>query len=229
MSKNILILEDDFGINQLISDELKHYGFTVIQSFDGEEAIKKFSPQIDLAILDIMVPKLGGIEVMKHIRKNSNIPILFLTAKDEEVDKIKALSLGADDYITKPFSMIELLYRVKAQLRRYYDYSHQELPQEVMQYKDLHLDTKTHTLKKDGLLIELSVKEFELLEVFMGSIGQVFTKQQLYEQVWQEDYYGDDNTLMVHISKLREKIADSSKNSTYIKTVKGLGYRMERL
>jgi len=229
LSKNILILEDDFGINQLLTSELKSHGFNIIQSFDGEEAINKFNPHIDLAILDIMVPKIDGVEVMKHIRKNSNIPILFLTAKDEEIDKIHTLGLGADDYITKPFSMIEVLYRIKAQLRRYYDYNHQQERQAVIQYKDLLLNSETHTLKKGDVFIELSIKEFELLEVLMSSVGQVFTKHQLYEQIWQEEYYGDDNTVMVHISKLREKIGDSSKNPTYIKTIKGLGYRMEKL
>ena len=229
MSKNILILEDDFGINQLLTSELKSHGFNIIQSFDGEEAINKFNPHIDLAILDIMVPKIDGIEVMKYIRENSNMPILFLTAKDDEIDKIRTLGLGADDYITKPFSMIEVLYRIKAQLRRYYDYNHQQKRQTIIQYKDLVLNSETHTLKKGDVFIELSIKEFELLEVLMSSVGQVFTKHQLYEQIWQEEYYGDDNTVMVHISKLREKIGDSSKKPTYIKTIKGLGYRMEKL
>lgn len=229
MSKNILILEDDFGINQLLTSELKNHGFNIVQSFDGEEAIANFNDHIDLAILDIMVPKTDGLEVMKYIRENSNIPILFLTAKDEELNKIHTLGLGADDYITKPFSMIEVLYRIKAQLRRYYDYNHKQERQVILKYKDLVLNSETHTLKKGDHFVDLSVKEFELLEALMSNLGQVFTKQQLYEQIWQEEYYGDDNTVMVHISKLRERIGDSSRNPTYIKTIKGLGYRMEKL
>lgn len=231
MGNKILILEDDFAINQLLANQLKTEGFEVIQSYDGEEALRHFSDSIDLAILDIMVPKLDGVEVMKRIRETSVIPIIFLTAKDEEIDKIMALGLGADDYITKPFSMIEVVYRIKAQVRRYYEYNQngkKELPT-LLIHGDLEMNTKDFTFTKDGRVVELSVKEFEMLSFFMRHVGQVFTKHQLYEQVWGEEFYGDDNTVMVHISKLREKIGDSSKNPKYIKTIKGLGYRMEAL
>ncbi len=142
-----------------------------------------------------------------------------------------ALGLGADDYITKPFSMIEVVYRIKAQVRRYYEYNQngkKELPT-LLNHGDLELNTKDFTFTKAGRVVELSVKEFEMLSFFMHHVGQVFTKHQLYEQVWGEEFYGDDNTVMVHISKLREKIGDSSKNPKYIKTIKGLGYRMEAL
>lgn len=232
MNNTILVMEDDLAINNLLSSQLKNEGFNVIQAFDGEEAIKLFNENIDIAILDIMVPKLDGIQVLTHIRKTSVIPVLFLTAKGEEMDKILALGMGADDYITKPFSMMEVIYRIKAQVRRYYAYNNaanKDLEKEILKHGDLELNTKDYTLKKDGISIELSVKEFDLLKLFMQNIGQVFTKHQLYEQVWEDDYFGDDNTIMVHISKLREKIGDSPKNSKYIKTIKGLGYRMEKL
>lgn len=231
MSNKILVLEDDFAINQLLSNQLKTEGFEVIQAFDGEEALKKFDQSIDLAILDIMVPKIDGVAVMKKIREESIIPIVFLTAKDDEVDKIMALGLGADDYITKPFSMIEVVYRIKAQIRRYYEYNQnkqKDVPKLII-HGDLQLNTKDFTFMKNETIIDLSVKEFELLSLFMRHVGQVFTKHQLYEHVWGEEFYGDDNTVMVHISKLREKIGDSSKNPIYIKTIKGLGYRMESL
>ncbi|MCT4633016.1 MAG: response regulator transcription factor [Firmicutes bacterium] len=232
MNNTILVMEDDLAINNLLSSQLKNEGFNVIQAFDGEEAIRLFNENIDIAILDIMVPKLDGIQVLTHIRKTSVIPVLFLTAKGEEMDKILALGMGADDYITKPFSMMEVIYRLKAQVRRYYAYNNtanKALEKEILKHGDLELNTKDYTLKKDGISIELSVKEFDLLKLFMQNIGQVFTKHQLYEQVWEDDYFGDDNTIMVHISKLREKIGDSPKNSKYIKTIKGLGYRMEKL
>lgn len=230
MNNTILVMEDDLAINNLLSSQLKNEGFKVLQAYDGEEAIKMFNDKVDIAVLDIMVPKIDGIQVLKKIREKSVIPVIFLTAKGEEMDKILALGIGADDYITKPFSMMELIYRIKAQIRRFYAYNNSEINEkEIICHRDLELNTKDYTLKKNGSIIELSVKEFELLKFFMKNIGQVFTKHQLYEQVWGDDYFGDDNTIMVHISKLREKIGDTPKNSIYIKTIKGLGYRMEKL
>ncbi len=231
MANKILILEDDFAINHLLTQQLKTEGFEVVQSYNGEEALDLFDNSIDLAILDIMVPKINGVTVMKKIRYTSMIPIIFLTAKDEEIDKIRALGLGADDYITKPFSMIEVIYRIKGQIRRFYEYNqHQETDiQTLFTHGDLQLNVIDCILTINGQMIDLGVKEFELLTFFMRHIGQVFTKHQLYEQVWGEEFHGDDNTVMVHISKLREKIGDSSKNPKYIKTIKGLGYRMESL
>ena len=230
MSNTILVLEDDFAINQLLSTQLKNEGYKVIQAFDGEEAIEVFNNQIDLALLDIMVPKKDGVAVLQHIRKISVIPVIFLTAKGEETDKLIALGLGADDYVTKPFSVMEVMYRVKAQLRRHFTYNKKEVvDHEELVHDDLRINLKTFTLLKAGRPVELSVKEFELLAYFIQHPGQVFTKHQLYEQVWGDTYYGDDNTIMVHISKLREKIGDTTKNSKYIKTIKGLGYRMEKL
>jgi len=229
MTYTILVLEDDFAINQLLTTQLKTEGYRVVQAYDGEEAITLFNDKIDIALLDIMVPKKTGIDVLNHIRKTSVIPVLFLTAKGEETDKLVALGMGADDYITKPFSVIEVMYRVKAHIRRYYTYNKKNNEQSTeISHGDLILNINDFTVYKNGALLELSVKEFELLQLFMENVGQVFTKHQLYEKVWNEEYYGDDNTVMVHISKLREKIGDNSKSPKYIKTIKGLGYRMEK-
>jgi len=164
MSNTILVLEDDFAINQLLSTQLKNEGYKVIQAFDGEEAIEVFNNQIDLALLDIMVPKKDGVAVLQHIRKISVIPVIFLTAKGEETDKLIALGLGADDYVTKPFSVMEVMYRVKAQLRRHFTYNKKEVvDHEELVHDDLRINLKTFTLLKAGRPVELSVKEFELL------------------------------------------------------------------
>ena len=230
MQNKILLLEDDPAINQLLASQLITEGFNVIQCYNGQEALNKFDDTINLALLDIMVPKIDGLRVLENIRQTSLIPILFLTAKEEEIDKVLALGLGADDYITKPFSMIEVVYRIKAHLRRFYTYNRTEDNTKTIYINgDLSLNLITYVAKKGEDVLELSIKEFELLALFMANMGQVFTKVQLYEHVWKEDFYGEDNTVMVHISKLRDKIGDSSKTPTYIKTIKGLGYRMENI
>lgn len=230
MFGKVLLLEDDIGINKLLTDQLTKEGITVVRTFDGLEAIQAFDNSIDLAILDIMVPKLDGVEVLSRIRKISNIPVVFLTAKDSEVDKVLGLGLGADDYIIKPFSMIEVVYRIKAHLRRQLNYNQvHDNKKPILNYGDIEIDPNRMIVKVDNRVISFSVKEFELLYFFINSPGQVFTKQQLYEQIWQENYIGDDNTIMVHISRIRDKIQDNPKTPRYIKTIKGLGYRLELL
>lgn len=226
MNAKILLLEDDPGISNLLATQLRTENYEIVQAYDGHEAINAFDHTYHMAILDVMVPKMDGFAVLEEIRKTSLIPILFLTARSEDIDKMRALGMGADDYITKPFSMIEVVYRCKAHLRRSFQYT---LPTESNELKHGEL-----VLRKDSFEawlnnnpLQLGVKEFELLAFFMTHPGQVFTKQQLYEKVWQADYFGDDNTVMVHISKLREKLNDSPKHPVYIKTIKGLGYRME--
>jgi len=228
MSAKILLLEDDQGINNLLTMQLKAAGYEVIQAFDGEEAINLFNDQINLAILDIMVPKKDGFEVLDYIRKTSMIPIIFLTARNEDLDKMRALGMGADDYVTKPFSVVEVVYRCKAHLRRYFEFSsiNQE---EVLTHGDIELNKKTYEVFFNGETLNLNVKEFDLLTLFIEHVGQVFTKQQLYERIWGEEYFGDENTIMVHISRLRDKLGDNPKQAKYIKTIKGLGYRMEKI
>lgn len=231
MSKKILLLEDDHGIHQLLSSQLTSEGYQVISAYTGDEAKELFDDSIHLAILDIMVPGASGIEILKFIRESSLIPVLFLTAKDADIDKVMGLGLGADDYITKPFSLIEVVYRVKAHLRRYVDYNEKTVEDEpsTLTYGDIHLDIKQYEASFMGESISLSVKEFELLAYFMKHPGQVFTKQQLYETIWDAEYYDDDNTIMVHISRIRDKLKDRGKKPKYIKTIKGLGYRMEKI
>ncbi len=228
MKATILLLEDDIGINNLLTMQLKSEGYKIIQAFDGEEAIELFDDSVDLAILDIMVPKKDGYEVLEHIRKTSFIPIIFLTARNDDLDKMKALGLGADDYVTKPFSVVEVVYRCKAHLRRYFDFKPQQKTL-LLSHGDIHVDINAFEVTLKDAPLQMSVKEFELLVFFMEHVGQVFTKQQLYEHVWGENYYGDENTIMVHISRLRDKLGDNPKSPTYIKTIKGLGYRMEKL
>ncbi|MBI9013510.1 MAG: response regulator transcription factor [Clostridiales bacterium] len=230
MKSKILLLEDDLGINNLITMQLQAEGYDVIQAFDGLEAINLFDQTFDLAILDVMVPIKDGFEVLEHIRKSSIIPIIFLTARNEDMDKMRALGLGADDYITKPFSIIEVIYRCKAHLRRYLNYSNPENNvSDIIKHGDICMQKSTFEATLNDESLNLSVKEFELLWFFIEHVGQVFTRQQLYEQVWDAEYFGDDNTIMVHISRIREKLGENPKHPKYIKTIKGLGYRMEKL
>jgi len=229
MKGKILLMEDDKGINDLMASQLRLEGCQVVQVFNGQEAVDTFDKSFDMAILDIMVPFKDGFEVLDHIRESSTIPIIFLTARNEDLDKMRALGMGADDYVTKPFSVVEVIYRCKAHLRRYFNYSHQEQQVTQLTHGDICLNKSSFEASFKGAPLNLSVKEFELLWYFMQHTGQVFTKQQLYEKVWGSDYFGDDNTVMVHISKLRDKIGDDKKAPKYIKTIKGLGYRMEKL
>lgn len=226
MKTKIMILEDDPGINQLLATQLAAEGFEVLQAYDGEEAINLFDSTVDMAVLDIMVPKKDGYQVLEHIRTISHIPILFLTARNDDLDKIRALGLGADDYVEKPFSLIEVIYRCKAHLRRYKQYHN--TTESIIYHGELCLNRQTFEVTYKNQPLTLNLKEFELLAFFMNNIGQVFTKQQLYEKVWGEDYFGDDNTVMVHISRIRDKLKDDPKKPKYIKTIKGLGYRMEK-
>lgn len=231
MKGKILILEDDENINQLIKLHLMREQFQVIQAYNGVEALEKFDETIEMAILDVMVPKKNGIEVLTAIREVSTIPIIFLTAKDEDADKVLALGLGADDYVTKPFSVIELVSRVKAHLRRFYQYKGalNASEESVLINGDVSMNLSTYKVYKAGYEIAIISKEFKLLQFFMEHQGMVFTKRQLYENVWGEAYFGDDNTIMVHISRLREKLETNPKDPKLIKTIKGLGYRMEKI
>lgn len=231
MSSTIMIMEDDENINNLLKMHLVKEGYQVIQAFDGKQAMDLYNENIDLAILDVMVPVHNGFEVLNLIRSKSEIPIIFLTAKDEDADKVLALGLGADDYVTKPFSVIEVISRVKAHLRRYLKYSGKQgsISDNVILNGKIKLEKSTMRVFNDEKEISLSSKEYKILLFFMENLGHVFTKRQLYENVWEDEYYGDDNTIMVHISRLREKLENDSREPEMIKTVKGLGYRMEKI
>ncbi|SFJ90307.1 DNA-binding response regulator, OmpR family, contains REC and winged-helix (wHTH) domain [Thermoflavimicrobium dichotomicum] len=183
-----------------------------------------------LIILDIMLPQIDGLEVMRRIRETSTMPILLLTAKREDTDKVIGLGLGADDYIVKPFSVFEFVARVKAHLRRYLYFHTGEDPmhsgKKIMVHKDLKLDVENCTLTKRGEKIDLTAKEYQILKLFLSYPNKVFTKEQIFNQIWGEEFIGDENTVMVHISRLRSKIEDQPDKPKYIRTVWGLGYKL---
>ena len=182
-----------------------------------------------LVLLDIMMPGLDGFAVLRRIRESSRIPAVMLTAKDQDYDKILGLELGADDYITKPYNPLEVVARIKAQLRRNYDYW-QETKEEKkeLELRGVKLNVEEGTVKRDGREIEITSTEFRILKMFMERPGGIFTKQQIFERVWEEPYAGDDNTVMVHISNLRKKLEEGEGKEPLIKTVKGLGYKVEK-
>jgi DNA-binding response OmpR family regulator len=232
MSK-ILLIEDDIEINKMIKNYLEKDANTVDSEFNGVDGISRFiSSQYDLVILDIMMPKLNGLEVIKIIRNASNIPILIISAKDKDHDKADGLDLGADDYISKPFSLIEFSSRIKALLRRCTMYNNisesekiSELEDNII-YKDLIIDLNNFRVSKKGKLLNLTSKEFEILRIFVKNQNRVFTKSKLYELVWNNNYYGDENVINVHIRRLRKKIEENPSQPEYIKTLWGIGYRL---
>lgn len=225
---NILIVEDEQDIRELLEIHLSKAGYKIFTAEDGMQAIDIFeNKDIDIALLDVMIPKIDGFKVLKKIRETSEIPVIFITAREEESDKIFGLELGADDYVIKPFSPIEIVARVKAQLRRYYKYSNKTHKTGII-IGELMLDKESCSICKNNIELALNPKEFRLLEFIIENPGTVYTKKQLYEIVWQNPYYGDSNTIMVHISHIREKIEDDPKNPKYLKTIRGIGYKMEK-
>ncbi|MED2184196.1 response regulator transcription factor [Bacillus wiedmannii] len=228
MSHHILLVEDDISIQEMVEKYLIKEGFQVTIASDGEEGVQAFfKSSFDLVILDIMMPKLDGLEVVRIIREKSAVPILMMSAKDTDVDKAVGLGLGADDYICKPFSMIELAARVKAGIRRSTKYSATEITEKMIQIGDLTIDPINFTVEKNGKPLKLTLKEFEILKLFVKNQNRVFTKAQIYTLVWNEEYYGDDNVINVHMRRLREKIESDPSNPEYIKTLWGIGYKLE--
>ena len=224
MSAAILIAEDDDDIRGLLKLYLEGEGYAVIEARDGVEALAKARDRMpDLAILDVMMPEMNGYEVTKALRKVSDIPILILSAKGQDNDKILGLNLGADDYMTKPFNPMEAVARVKAQLRRA-----SRAVGDALTVRELTLDTATCQLLKGDRQIVLTPMEYKILAQLMRSPGRIFTKVQLYEGVSGEFFESDDNTMMVHISRLREKIEDDPRDPKYIVTGRGLGYTIEK-
>ncbi|CUB45483.1 MULTISPECIES: response regulator transcription factor [Bacillus cereus group] len=231
MKKNILIVDDDKDIIDLLKLFLEMENFFVVEASNGEVALKCLEENhIDLAIVDIMMPKMDGYQLIKKIRETLQFPILILSAKSQEVDKIIGLGIGADDFITKPFSALEIIARVQAHLRRSYEFNEKavESKEKQIHMGDLVLDHHSCTLYKSSESISLSATEYKILALFMEEPGRIFTKKQIFESVWSDYYCADDNTIMVHISRLREKLEDSPKNPVYIKTIRGLGYRFAR-
>ena len=228
--KNILIVEDSQEIIDLIKIYLEQEEYFIYAARDGRIAVILFEQEeIHLVILDIMLPELNGYEVIKRIRKISNVPVIILSAKNQDADKILGLNLGADDYVAKPFNPLELVARINAQIRRFYDFGgSKEKQDEKVIIGELMLDQRECKLYKKNREIDLTYMEYKLLKLFMTEPGRVFTKAQIFELVWENEYYYTDNTVVVYISKLRDKIEDDSKNPQLIKTVRGLGYRFEK-
>ena len=227
--QRILLIEDDKGISDMVAEYLLNEEFTVEQAFDGDSALRYFKEDtFDLVLLDIMIPYLDGMQVMKEIRRNSVVPILIISARDSESDKAMGLGFGADDYITKPFSLVELTARIKANLRRTTRYSQpQEDPDTKIRYKELMIDTQGYEVYGDGKRIALTGKEFEILCLLAGHPQRIYTKEQIYSAVWKEPYYGEEHVINVHVNRLRGKLGEALPGRQYIRTVWGIGYRME--
>ncbi|QAA30495.1 response regulator transcription factor [Clostridium manihotivorum] len=226
----ILVIEDDSTISNMVRKALSKEGYSIYYALDGEEGLRLWQQEdFKLIILDIMLPKLDGMEVMRRIRMESTVPIIVVSAKIEESDRIIGLGLGADDYLVKPFSLAELIARVKAQLRRYMYYSSGNTSSNKIEYGEITFDLDNYTVSKSGQSITLRAKEYELLKLFFENPNKVFTKAQIFNSVWGEEYLGDDNTVMVHIRRLRNKIEDNPNEPKYIETVWGIGYRLGKL
>lgn len=226
---NILVVDDEKEIVELIELYFRSSNYKIFKAYDGIEAINIIDKNdINLAIVDIMMPNLNGYSLIQNIRSKLNIPIIVISAKVEGYDKILALDMGADDYVTKPFDPLELVARVNAQIRRVYGYSNPpEVEEKLIQVGDLKLDLEAFKLTKNNKEIPLTSTELKIVELFMKNPNKVFTKKNLFESVWDEVYIAEDNAIMVQISKIRDKIEDTSKEPKYIKTIRGIGYKFE--
>lgn len=224
----ILLVEDDTEISDMLRNFLISENFEVTAAFDGESACGEFfADEYSLVLLDLMIPKKSGMEVMRSIREKSTVPIIILSAKDTDSDKTLGLGLGADDYITKPFSVTEVLARIKANIRRTTQYAAGNAREEtVLKRGALSLDINDYSVLKNGERMELTAKEFEILKLLMQNPKKVYTKEQIYSHVWNDAYFGDENAVNVHISRLRNKIEDNPRDPRIVVTVWGIGYRL---
>ncbi|MEI6108594.1 MAG: response regulator transcription factor [Actinomycetes bacterium] len=222
----VLVIEDEESFRDALHFMLSREGFDVILAPDGAEGIKQFdSKHPDLVLLDLMLPEVSGTEVCKYIRGKSSTPVIMLTAKDTEIDKVVGLELGADDYVTKPFSTRELLARIKAVLRRGGEFEVDSVG--AVEGGPIRMDVERHAVTVNKEAISMPLKEFELLEFLMRNSGRVLTRGQLMDRVWGSDYVGDGKTLDVHVKRIRSKIEPDPANPVYLTTVRGLGYRFE--
>ena len=227
MKTTILIVEDEKKISDIVKFNLEKDGYHTEVAYDGEEALKKVvSCQPDLILLDLMLPKMDGFQVCRKVREQYSMPIIMLTAKEEEVDKVLGLEMGADDYITKPFGMRELLARVKANLRR--TGGEGSGGNTLIDAGNLHIDLSKYEVKKENTVVELTIREFELLRFLAVKPDQVFTREQLLKEVWGYEYYGDIRTVDVTVRRLREKIEDDAGSPLFIVTKRGVGYYFRR-
>nr|WP_301553605.1 response regulator YycF [Desulfuribacillus alkaliarsenatis] len=224
---HILVVDDEKPIADILKFSLEKEGYQVDVSYDGASALSKLkATQYDLVLLDIMLPEKDGFQVCKEVRQVSSLPIIMLTAKDAEVDKVLGLELGADDYITKPYSTRELLARVKANLRRYQGNGSSNAAN-ILQIADLVIDLSMYQVKKKQQVIELTHREFELLTYLAKHKGQVFTREHLLQSVWGYDYFGDVRTVDVTVRRLREKVETDPSNPDYVITKRGIGYKLQ--
>lgn len=233
MKYNILVSDDEKEILEIIELYLDKEGYNIITASDGNKALEIINSDIELhlAILDIMMPGMDGYKLIKEIRKRYNIPVIFISAKNRDSDKILGLDLGADDYISKPFNPLELVARVNAQIRRVYKLSGEALhsAKSKLTIGDVCLDTYNVKVTVRGKAIDVTYIEYGILKLLMENVGRILTKNQIFKSVWHEEFVAGDNTIMVHMSRLRDKIEEDSKRPIYLKTVRGLGYKFEKL
>lgn len=226
---NVLVVDDEKEIRDAIEIYLKNEGITVIKAADGIEALDKLNEHvIHLIILDIMMPRLDGISTTFKIREEKNIPIIILSAKSEDTDKVLGLQVGADDYVTKPFNPVELIARVKSQLRRYMTFGTYEGQNKLIDLNGLTLDQTAKEVRAHGEAVKLTPIEYKIVELLMTNAGRVFSINDIYERVWKEPGFNAENTVAVHIRKIREKIEIDPKNPRHLKVVWGIGYKMEK-
>ncbi|MEY2356780.1 response regulator transcription factor [Lysinibacillus capsici] len=230
-NETILIVDDEKEIRNLIGIYLKNEGFHVLEACDGEEGLQLVKKhKIHLIVLDLMMPKVDGIEMCMKVREIAEMPIIMLTAKSQDMDKIVGLTIGADDYVTKPFNPLELIARIKSQLRRYLKMSGlHSSNREELEVGDLRINTATHEVFVNNERVKLTPREFAILELLVSNPGIVMSAEHIYEKVWKEEAFQSENTVMVHIRKIRERIEANPRNPQYIKTVWGVGYKVEKV
>ena len=232
---NILVVDDDKEIVNAIEIYLSQEGYHIIKAYDGEEALQKLQEnEIHLIILDIMMPNKDGIETLQEIRKDKTLPVIMLSAKSEDYDKISGLNTGADDYVTKPFNPLELIARVKSNIRRYVDFNNANVnnkskEEKILKTGSLEMNDETKNVMVDGKEIKLTATEYNILKFLLENKGKVYSIEQIYENVWNEESYGAENIIAVHIRHIREKIEINPKEPKYLKVIWGIGYKVEDL
>lgn len=229
MKNKILVIDDDDEIRNLLEICLSNEGFKVVKACDGQDALNILEKEdVQLIILDVMMPRLNGIEVCSKIRRKLNIPILMLSAKSEDMDKIQGIMTGADDYITKPFNTLELVVRVKALLRRAYYFNNAPSSNNLINIENLTIDKSQHKVISDGEEVLLTPTEFDILCLLAINRGTVLSSEKIFRKVWKEEYYQSNNTVMVHISRIRDKIEKHMNGQKIIHTIWGVGYKIEK-
>ncbi|WP_273324988.1 response regulator transcription factor [Vallitalea guaymasensis] len=227
---NVLVVEDEKEISELIKKNLENEGFNIYQAYDGQIGLDMaLSVDIQIVILDIMLPNMDGLEVCRQIRLKKNVPIIMLSAKSQDIDKVVGLSIGADDYLCKPFNMMELTARIRSQLRRYLYLNNNSIDKDnTIIVNDLLIDLDSHVVSIGDNEIKLTPTEYDILVLLAHNRGKVYSSERIFEKIWDDKYYEANNNVMVHIRNIREKLNDNSKNPRYIKTIWGVGYKIEK-